>query len=102
MTYIDLSTAIYSSELSTWQTLIYSLWAVSSVVALYLYFKFSVASFPPIVPGHWVFKNRQLVGAPWRGILIAEKYKPIYGMFLLNSFLWLILWPYYHRRYPSA
>jgi hypothetical protein len=38
---------------------------------------------PPTVPGHWFFKNQELLGAPWRGILMAEKYKPQYGVFIM-------------------
>ncbi|KAG9089817.1 hypothetical protein FRC06_001375, partial [Ceratobasidium sp. 370] len=34
---------------------------------------------PPTIPGHWLFKNQELLKAPWRGILLAEKYKPQYG-----------------------
>lgn len=34
---------------------------------------------PPTIPGHWFFKNQLLLQAPWRGILLAEKYKPQYG-----------------------
>ncbi|KAG8709920.1 hypothetical protein FRC08_017891 [Ceratobasidium sp. 394] len=30
---------------------------------------------PPTIPGHWLFKNQELLKAPWRGILLAEKYK---------------------------
>ncbi|KAG8697140.1 hypothetical protein FRC08_006715 [Ceratobasidium sp. 394] len=31
--------------------------------------------FPPTIPGHWLFKNQELLKAPWRGILLAKKYK---------------------------
>ncbi|KAF8597611.1 cytochrome P450 [Ceratobasidium sp. AG-I] len=34
---------------------------------------------PPTIPGHWFFKNQLLLQAPWRGILLAETYKPQYG-----------------------
>ncbi|KAG9114895.1 hypothetical protein FRC07_007609, partial [Ceratobasidium sp. 392] len=36
-------------------------------------------SSPPSVPGHWLFKNQKQLEAPWRGVLLADKYKPQYG-----------------------
>lgn len=34
---------------------------------------------PPSVPGHWLFKNLDIIAAPWRGPLLSNKYKPQYG-----------------------
>ncbi|KAG8729836.1 hypothetical protein FRC11_007920, partial [Ceratobasidium sp. 423] len=34
---------------------------------------------PPTIRWQWFTKGKRLLGAPYRGILIAEKYKPLYG-----------------------
>ncbi|KAG8709921.1 hypothetical protein FRC08_017892 [Ceratobasidium sp. 394] len=50
------------------------------VVAVWLYIKSPARTLsPPTIPGHWLFKNQELLKAPWRGTLMAEKYKPQYG-----------------------
>ncbi|KAG8752266.1 hypothetical protein FRC12_012051 [Ceratobasidium sp. 428] len=53
---------------------------VIATVARVLYAKLRTTILsPPSVPGHWLFKNLKLLGAPYRGVLLAEKYRPQYG-----------------------
>ncbi|CAE6486135.1 unnamed protein product [Rhizoctonia solani] len=67
------------------RTLGYIVLTTSIVVAVIaLAFKLNrkegqTAQAPPTIPWKWFSKGKQLVGAPYRGILIAEKYKPLYG-----------------------
>lgn len=57
------------------------LFAATSLAVIALYVKTTRATgpSPPSIPGHWLFKNEELLGAPWRGVLLTDKYKPRYG-----------------------
>ncbi|KAG8717383.1 hypothetical protein FRC08_007580 [Ceratobasidium sp. 394] len=68
-------------KITSWALTLYGLLAISIlliIAALYSKSRSRELS-SPTVPGHWFFKNQKLLGAPWRGVLLAEKYKPKYG-----------------------
>ncbi|KAF8597618.1 cytochrome P450 [Ceratobasidium sp. AG-I] len=49
-------------------------------VLLALRMKFRVRNnSPPTIPGHWFFKNQKLLQTSWRAMLMANKFKPLYG-----------------------
>ncbi|KAG8790873.1 hypothetical protein FRC12_010797 [Ceratobasidium sp. 428] len=49
------------------------------IAAIALYLKSRTRASPPTISGHWFFKNQHLIGNPWRSMLMAEKYKSLYG-----------------------
>lgn len=81
MAYIDLPHNIKSWIILSWLTSSYALVFVSIACALFVLYRKKRAPVlsPPSVPGHWFFKNQKLLQAPWRGVLMAEQYKPQYG-----------------------
>ncbi|KAG8679905.1 hypothetical protein FRC11_003173, partial [Ceratobasidium sp. 423] len=81
MAYPGLSPFLSLLDPRPWRDLSFLIVAISIATALLVTLIKSrkVVAAPPTVPGHWFFKNQQLIGAPWKSILIAEKYSPLYG-----------------------
>ncbi|CAE6404087.1 unnamed protein product [Rhizoctonia solani] len=81
MTYWELNSFKSPLNLQSWQALALAIMAVSTVASLcaVLIKHWGMRTAPPTVPGHWLFKNQRLIGAPWKAMLIADKYGPLYG-----------------------
>ncbi|EUC55162.1 cytochrome P450 family protein [Rhizoctonia solani AG-3 Rhs1AP] len=80
MNFLDLDSFASSLYLQPWKSLPLLI-VFPSVAAVFIVFirPRKGNQTPPTIPGHWLFKNRQILGAPWRAMLIAEKYVPLYG-----------------------